>query len=248
MATDKVHFACNGCGACCKQRLIPLTLEEARQWLERGGHVAVMLEAFAAEEHPVNPAQYAHNVVRGAQIDCGSSTVYVIAIFAGNALTQCPNLKPDNLCGIYEQRPLVCRIYPAEISPFIKMNPADKICPPEVWGIGELIHSDGGPTGVLPRLIEQSRTADRHDADVKIAICEFMGMITAAWKDNALAIYLPDREQLLTAMREAAADAALLGASKWTLRVDDPSLRRVIADQGFAFDSGGDRGFIFYPL
>lgn len=248
MATDAVHFACNGCGACCKERLIPLTLEEAGQWLERGGHVAIMLEAFASENKPVNPAQYAHNVSRGAQVDCGSSAVHVIAIFAGNALTQCPNLKPDNLCGIYEQRPLVCRIYPAEISPFIKMNAADKICPPEVWGTGELIHSDGGPTGVLPALIERSRANDRHDAQAKIAICESMGLTTAAWKDNALAIYLPDREQLMTSMREVAADGLSPGAREWSLRVDDPSLRRAIAEQEFAFDSGNDTGFIFYPL
>ncbi|WP_367889644.1 YkgJ family cysteine cluster protein [Burkholderia sp. L27(2015)] len=39
-------------------------------------------------------------------------------------------------CGIYEQRPLVCRIYPAEISPFVELTPMHKACPPDAWTPG----------------------------------------------------------------------------------------------------------------
>ena len=45
----------------------------------------------------------------------GSLPTRVVVILTGAYEGPCPNLQPDMRCGIYEQRPLVCRIYPAEI-------------------------------------------------------------------------------------------------------------------------------------
>ncbi len=66
-------------------------------------------------------------------------------------------LARQDRCGIYEERPLVCRIYPAEISPFITLDPADKVCPPEMWEAGEIIVSDRLVDPVLLIKIAQSR-------------------------------------------------------------------------------------------
>ena len=40
------HFSCVGCGKCCSDHHVPLTLEEARSWAADGGNVIVLVEGF----------------------------------------------------------------------------------------------------------------------------------------------------------------------------------------------------------
>ena len=44
------HFSCVGCGKCCTDHHVPLTLEEARSWAADGGNVIVLVEGFLGEE------------------------------------------------------------------------------------------------------------------------------------------------------------------------------------------------------
>lgn len=175
MQNNSIRFACNGCGICCKGRLVPLTLNETRQWLERGHEVAIILEAFEQSIWTAGPQQFAHAAGRAVEVPCGNSHVRAVAVFAGNALVQCQSLGDDGCCGIYEERPLVCRIYPAEINPFIALDRENKICPPEVWEEGEVLFTDRIVDPVLADQIERSRQADREDAQAKIALCEALG-------------------------------------------------------------------------
>ena len=39
-------FSCVGCGKCCNDHHVPLTLPEARMWAADGGQVIVLVEAF----------------------------------------------------------------------------------------------------------------------------------------------------------------------------------------------------------
>jgi hypothetical protein len=88
----------------------------------------------------------------------------------------------DMRCGIYEQRPLVCRIYPAEINPFIELTPMRKACPPEAWtpGLPPLLRA-GKLVGasILP-LIQKSRDADANDVPIKQQVCALLGIDRAA--------------------------------------------------------------------
>ena len=68
MENNAIRFACNGCGTCCKGRLIPLTLNETRQWLQRGHEVAVILEAFDESTWQSDPRQYAHSAQRAGEV------------------------------------------------------------------------------------------------------------------------------------------------------------------------------------
>lgn len=68
MENNAIRFACNGCGTCCKGRLIPLTLNETRQWLQRGHEVAVILEAFDESTWQSDPRQYAHSAQRAVEV------------------------------------------------------------------------------------------------------------------------------------------------------------------------------------
>ncbi|WP_244509794.1 YkgJ family cysteine cluster protein [Pseudomonas monteilii] len=111
------RFACVGCGACCKGRFVPLTLTETALWLGRGHSVAVLLEAFDESAWPPGAPEFDYHRLRSAPVKCGSSSLNVIAILAANVIPQCPNLGANNLCSIYSERPLVCRIYPWRSTP-----------------------------------------------------------------------------------------------------------------------------------
>lgn len=248
MENNGVRFACNGCGICCKGRLVPLTLNETRQWLQRGHEVAVILEAFDESTWPSEPGQYAHSAQRGVDVASGDARVRAVAVLAGNALQQCPNLGEDGRCGIYEERPLVCRIYPMEINPFIALNPENKICPPEVWEQGEVFFTDRIVDPVLDDQVERSRQADRDDAQAKIAVCEAMGISVAAWKDNAMAVYLPDRTSLLEAIHHYDAGMRVSTSHEWKIRIDDPELRQQLQAAGLALDERPQVDYIFHRL
>lgn len=248
MENNAIRFTCNGCGICCKGRLVPLTLGETRQWLQRGHEVAIILEAFDESTWALQPQQFAHAAGRAVEVTCGDAYVRVVAVFAGNALVQCQNLGDDGRCGIYEERPLVCRIYPMEINPFIALTPESKICPPEVWEEGEILFTDRIVDPVLADQVERSRQADRDDAQAKIALCEALGLNVAAWKGNAFAVYLPDRAKLVEAIGryDTGTNAAI--RPDWKVRVDTPALRQQLHQGGVALDDQLATDYIFHTL
>jgi Fe-S-cluster containining protein len=215
-----VHFNClPGCGVCCKGRFVPLTLAETQAWLDRGDDVVVLLEAFSTEAANEPSPEYRHNHARSASARSGSADVQVIAVFAAANLQGCPNQLADSRCGIYTERPLVCRIYPMEVNPFIALDPATKECPQDAWSqaAGEqLIASDGLPPPPLRQWIEDSRQADRNDAQAKVEICRHLGFTTAAWKGNGFTVYFPSNEQMRLAI--ARQSSTLAPDVQWRVR------------------------------
>jgi hypothetical protein len=142
----------------------------------------------------------------------------------------------------------VCRIYPAEISPFITLDPADKVCPPDVWEAGEIIVSDRLANPALLVNIAQSRDADRLDAHAKVAICESMDMTVAAWKENALAVYRPDRQDLMAALDHHDTGARREASTAWRVRIEDHELRDAVSSRGVQVDRGESSRYIFHKL
>ncbi|KOY02517.1 YkgJ family cysteine cluster protein [Pseudomonas nunensis] len=248
MSNQPIRFACNGCGVCCKGRLIPLTLNETRQWLQRGHDVAVVVEAFNESTWLSQPGQYAHGAQRAMEVDSGSARINVVAVLAGNALEKCPNLGEDDRCGIYDDRPLVCRIYPMEINPFIALRPEEKACPPQVWEAGEILFTDRVVDPILTDQIERSRQADRDDARAKIAMCESMGLNVAAWKGNALAVYLPEHATLLAAINRHDAGESAPEGKGWKVRADDDELRERLHSLGVSLDDQRQGEYIFHRV
>jgi hypothetical protein len=49
---DDINFQSTMCGRCRHDLRVPVTLAEARQWLERGGHVDVLCEAIPWPAEP----------------------------------------------------------------------------------------------------------------------------------------------------------------------------------------------------
>ncbi|WP_434570272.1 YkgJ family cysteine cluster protein [Pseudomonas sp. Z3-6] len=247
MENSTVRYTCVTCGACCKERLIPLTIAEAEKWLDRGDHVAIILEAFSYLTDPEISPEYIHNTSRAAIVNKDKGRLHIIAIFAANALKRCPNLQENNLCGIYEERPLVCRIYPMEINPFIELRKENKICPPESWGNGDILCSDGVANPPLRLLINESKQADVDDAAAKVAICESLGMSVASWKGDGLAVYFPGSEALLAAIQTRNSRQREDGY-QWKVRTDNAGLREILLAAEIPLAPGESNAYIYQAL
>lgn len=226
---DTIRFACTGCGKCCTGHHVPLTLGEACQWAASGGQVVVLIEGFV-EDGPGMPVEQRDHVLRrSCPVACGEAELWVSVTFAAFNPGRCRNLDDNDLCTIYESRPLVCRIYPAEINPHLPLRPENKDCPPEAWAQGPaLIHGQLPVDPQLAALIEASRQADRDDIAAKVAICQALGMTTSALKGNGFTAYLPAMEPFAQALAQVPDD----NHAPWTLHVEAPALAQTLASHG----------------
>jgi Fe-S-cluster containining protein len=213
----ELHFGCTLCGKCCRDSKLPLTVAEAVQWLTDGNPVQVLCEAQPwPQEPPPEDLQAAHRRRRSFAGMSGSLPARVVVILASDNRGACPNLQPDLHCGIYARRPLVCRIYPAEVNPFIALRPEHKMCPPEAWSDdrplfqrGNALESDDIRGNVL-----RSRAADAADTAVKQRLCEALSLDCAALAAEGFVVYSPPPAALLAALQSAtAADLPATGGA-----------------------------------
>lgn len=230
------QFSCVGCGKCCTDHHVPLTLSEARQWAADGGNIIVLVEGFLEDGYGVPALQRTHAQRRSCHVPSGSTTVYVAITFAAFNVGPCRNLDAENLCLIYERRPLVCRIYPMEINPHIPLRPTAKDCPPHAWEQGpDFILGGEVVDNQLMALIEQSRQADRDDVAAKNAICNRLGIRTAALKGDGFTAYLPDMNAFAAAMEEISTNASLPLVSMergWSFHVSGPDIAETLGLAG----------------
>jgi Fe-S-cluster containining protein len=209
-------FSCVGCGKCCTDHHVPLTLAEARMWAADGGQVIVLVEAFLGNGLGLPAQQREHAERRSVRVRSGSTDAHVAITFAAYNVGPCRTLDEDKLCRIYERRPLVCRIYPAEINPHIPLNPAAKDCPPESWEQGPLLIAGGELVDQeLIELIQRSRQADRDDIQTKDAICALLGIRTTALKGDGFTAYLPNMSAFAAVMDQVSEQLSTNAPSEW---------------------------------
>jgi Fe-S-cluster containining protein len=227
-ATDRsmnTTFSCVGCGKCCNDHHVPLTLPEARMWAADGGQVIVLAEAFLSNGLGLAAQQREHAERRSAVVRSADTEAYVAITFAAYNVGPCRNLDEDNLCRIYERRPLVCRIYPMEINPHIPLNTAVKECPPESWEKGpDLIVGGEMVDRELSELILRSRQADRDDIQMKDAICALLGIRTTALKGDGFTAYLPDMNEFATIIDELTGQTLPEWSSEWQFHVSSDDI------------------------
>lgn len=128
--SDSIRFACTGCGKCCTGHHVPLTLAESRQWAASGGQVVVLIEGFIIDGPGMPADQRDHVLRRSHPVHCGTGELRVSITFAAFNPGRCRNLDANDLCTIYDTRPLVCRIYPAEINPHLPLRRKTKTAHP----------------------------------------------------------------------------------------------------------------------
>lgn len=185
-------------------------------WANDGGQVIVLVEGFLGNGLGLPLQQREHAERRSAVVRSGESDAYVAITFAAYNAGRCRNLDEDNLCRIYERRPLVCRIYPMEINPHIPLNTAVKECPPESWEQGpDLIVGGELVDQELAGLIHRSRQADRDEIQTKDAICALLGIRTTALKGDGFTAYLPDMTAFATTLDEVIGQLLPEWGSEW---------------------------------
>jgi len=226
-------FSCVGCGKCCTGHHVPLTLDEARMWANDRGQVIVLVEAFLANGLGLPVAQREHAERRSAIVRSGTSEARVAITFAAYNPGPCHNLDAENLCRIYERRPLVCRIYPMEINPHIPLVPAAKDCPPQSWENGpQLIVGGQCVDQELARLIERSRQADRDEIAIKERICVSLGIHTTALKGDGFTAYLPDMAALAAAIDQARSQPRQSQAGEWQFHLSGEDVANQVTASG----------------
>ncbi|WP_175763832.1 YkgJ family cysteine cluster protein [Burkholderia ambifaria] len=256
-----IDFSCTGCGRCCHDLRIPLTLAEAVAWLRRGGHVELLCDAMP---WPVEPAAddafAAYKRARSSPALSGTLPMRVTAMLTASHAGPCPNLRDDLRCGIYDERPLVCRIYPTEVNPFVPLVPDGKQCPPDAWQHAPLARH-GTIVDVQTREnIARSREASAAETPLRARLCAALGIDVAAVANEGFAIHAPPADRLLrelsalpdpyTAPAEVADDRA---TPAWTLLTNRTAtadtLRSVGASSLLANDEAGTRcGYLgFHP-
>jgi Fe-S-cluster containining protein len=213
-----------------------LSVAEAINWLNRGHDVQLLCEASPwpqdlADEDP----RAAHFKRRSFAVMSGSMPARVVVMLVANVVGACPNLLPDMRCGIYEDRPMVCRIYPAEINPFVALRRENKACPPEAWAANlPVLQRDGAVVDeVIRQDIQLSRNAAALDADVKARVCVALNMIDTALVHEAVLVYSPTAETLLSALAFAlSTDSAREPAAPWRFVSDRTETVDALAKNG----------------
>ncbi|QXI29505.1 YkgJ family cysteine cluster protein [Pseudomonas vanderleydeniana] len=244
------HFSCVGCGKCCTDHHVPLTLAEARQWASDGGQVIVLVEAFLPDGTGITPDQREHAQRRSWGVPCGSTEARVAITFAAYNVGPCRNLDERQLCRIYERRPLVCRIYPMEINPHIPLRPQAKDCPPESWLAEQpLLVSDGRLVDAgLAQLIEDSRQADRDDIRAKEAICARLGIHTTALKGDGFTAYLPQMAAFAEAIDQVQRQSHWCAEGEWAFHVSGDELAERLRAAGARVVSDTPLTYTFIAL
>ncbi|WP_322045334.1 YkgJ family cysteine cluster protein [Paraburkholderia sp. J67] len=218
---DSTHFDCAQCGRCCTDLRLPLTIAEAIGWLERGGQVDLLCEAIAWPVEPeADNAFAAYKRQRTFAGKSGELPIRVGVTLAATFTGPCPNLGDAMRCGIYAERPLVCRVYPAEINPFYALRPEFKLCPDKAWQAPTPFAINGKMIDAVTRdAIDASRRADEESVGMKRALCERLGIDLASVTNEGFVIISPARERLLAALLDVQQDAQAQNATHtaWTL-------------------------------
>jgi Fe-S-cluster containining protein len=237
-----IHFNCTQCGKCCRDSKIPLTVAEAMSWLNRGHPVQLICEASPwppglADDDP----RAAHFKRRSFAVTSGIMPTRVVVMLVADMAGACPNLLADLRCGIYETRPLVCRIYPAEINPLIGLNPEKKACPPEAWAKDLPVLQRNGVvmSDVIRRDIQLSRDTDAIDVAAKNRLCAALNISDTALVHEAVLIYSPTIEVLSSALAVAmATEGARNAQAQWRFVSNLPeTIENLAAGGGIALRS-----------
>jgi hypothetical protein len=139
-----------------------------------------------------------------------------------------------------------------EINPHIPLRLEAKDCPPHAWEQGpDFILGGQVADAQLVALIEQSRQADRDEVAAKDAICNLLGIRTAALKGDGFTAYLPDMDAFASAV-EAISNTSTLPPlsieSGWTFHVSGPDIADTLRLAGARVATSDPLNYTFISL
>ncbi len=231
-----LNFECTQCGKCCHDLKLQLTVDEALRWASDGHQVQLLCEAIPWVSDP-DPADSVprYKGVRAFPASSGALAVRINVILAAAFDGPCPHLKPRMLCGNYDARPRVCRIYPAEIAPHLALDPAAKSCPAEAWSddVPPFVR-EGEVVDLATRgLIEEFRAATIDDVAIKAHACFELAVSRAALANEGFAVHAPPPERLVEVLhrvRESGPQPGLAG--NWQIVTNRAASLEMLTDVG----------------
>ncbi|GLQ51883.1 YkgJ family cysteine cluster protein [Dyella flava] len=199
-----LNFSCTQCGKCCHDLRLPLTRPEAIAWLQRGGTVEVLCEAVPWVAEPAaSDAPAMHKRQRSFPACSGELPIRVIVVLAASFKGACPHLGRDMQCGIYDNRPHVCRIYPAEVSPFRSVLPSHKQCPPEAWTSPTPFVRNNQVVDAQTQLhVSLLRHGDQLDVAAKAWLCIALDIQSAGLSNEGFMAHCPSPEALHSVLQQ----------------------------------------------
>ena len=194
-------------------------MEEALAWLNRNEPVHILSEAIPwPQEMPASnlPAQYKRE--RSFAATSGNMPIRVLVSLAAPITPRCPNLGSDGLCKIYASRPLVCRIYPAEINPFIPFNTAWKQCPPEAWANenAPFICNEEYASTELQTLIRTVQKRTVNDVPILRLLCKELDVRHASLSNEGYIATKPKPAELKAAITRSQTSSEGTCGANWT--------------------------------
>ena len=229
-----LNFSCVSCGKCCHDLRLPLTWQEATDWVSRKGTVELLCEALPWTEEPDSSnLQAQHKRRRSFATMSGNLPIRVVVVLTAVYTGACPNLDADFRCSIYPTRPHVCRIYPAEINPFIELSPGNKLCPPEAWTSTEpLMRGDVIVNDEIRSHIAMSRRDDEREALSKQVLCALLNIDSAGLSSEGFAVHAPPADLLLKALHAGLEPVDQENLPSWTLVSNQASTINALTSAG----------------
>lgn len=235
-----VHFDCTRCTQCCRRTKIPLTVHESVEWLADGNEVQIICEAspWRTDGAPPDPKS-ARLERRSFEAQSGSIPIRVVVLLVANIPGDCPNLNRDSSCGVYDRRPLVCQIYPAEMNPFVTFDPSKKACPVEAWASQHPLLMRNGKLmkPETERNIERWRAAETLDVAAKRRLCRELSISDAAVAEEGFLVFTPSRQVMLETLHAAIHESAPRTdgsgpLSSWALVTNRSATAHALAQSG----------------
>lgn len=229
-----IHFSCTQCGKCCHGLRLTLGVAEALRWAENGHEVQVLTEAFPGEDG-ADTGLSAFDIGRSFPARSGGVPFRIAASLVAYHAGGCPHLLPDMRCGNYEHRPRICRIYPLHRRPATPLVPEHRLCPPEAWSPDHPVIMANGEVAdpADAAILADHRREAVAEAAIPRALCATLGIATAAFANEGLAVHRFDPSVLAAALRAViATDHRTEDATAWTIVTNRSRTLALLGDAG----------------
>lgn len=251
MQPQTVTFDCTMCGRCCHGLRLPLSVDEAIDWIDRGGRVELLCDAgpvgHGKDYGPSRTSYQSSHTFAGVT---GSLPIQVSVTLVATFSGACPFLLPDMRCGNYVARPQVCRVYPAEANPFVTLDPAAKACPSEAWEPSQpvLLRNYRVVEPAIRTAIAGMRQAGPHDVAAKALLCSLLNIDVVAFANEGLAVHAPDQAELRQALKVCRATTMPSGTPvAWRIATNRSATMEMLESAGCTVIYA-DKDFIsFFP-
>ena len=199
-------FQCTQCGLCCVGLNIPLSVNEALLWIARGNRVKILVEAipWLTDQVLLSDSLKRKETITFTGIS-GTLAIRLQVTLVAYFSQACPHLNEHNRCGIYDERPMTCRVYPFELNPNRLLNPNNKLCPKEAWSLtdtsAQSIHQKNIQFSIIDSQTQSNintiHQRNVNEVSIKQQLCVALGIRSCSLSNDGYLFHQVNQTQLL---------------------------------------------------